>query len=433
MYWIALQPSNEQERTAWAWRALQFTPRVAKVEEALLLEASASLRLWGGRRRLSHQLFAQCEPLAPARWSEAATALKALGLLRMQRDAETAPRCRTQDMPLAMLSAAREHLESLERIGCRTWGDLRRLPRAGVARRFGAALVDALDAAYGQCPERFRWEQVPEAFDVRIELPSLATSAPELLWSAQRLLAQFQVWLHARNKGVLALELEWTLDLRRLNGLDLPPHQRLPVHTAQPTQDVGHLRRLIGEHLARASLAAPANHLRLRSLETVPWAGASRSLLPDDDIEGEALHQFIERLSVRIGAANVMQPCARADHRPECMQSWQQAQPGRTQAVSKTRNPGPMDAIYPAWLLPRAQRLEVRCEKPCYQGPLRLLVGPQRLETGWWDAAPDGPAMRDYFIARSDHAGLLWVYRERLSAAAGESQAVRWFLHGVYA
>ncbi|HZW52047.1 MAG TPA: hypothetical protein VFF05_09305, partial [Rudaea sp.] len=101
---------------------MQFTPRVAKVEEALLLEASASLRLWGGRRRLSHQLFAQCEPLAPARWSEAATALKALGLLRMQRDAETAPRCRTQDMPLAMLSAAREHLESLERIGCRTWG-----------------------------------------------------------------------------------------------------------------------------------------------------------------------------------------------------------------------------------------------------------------------------------------------------------------------
>ena len=434
MYWIALQPSNERERTAWTWRALQFTPRVAKVEEALLLEASASLRLWGGRRRLLHQLFAQCEPLAPARWSEAATALKALGLLRMRRDAETAPRCRTQDMPLGVLSAAREHLESLERIGCRTWGDLRRLPRAGVARRFGAALVDALDAAYGQRPERFRWEQVPEAFDVRIELPSLATSAPELLWSAQRLLAQFQVWLQARNKGVLALELEWTLDLRRLNGLDLPPHQRLPVRTAQPTQDVGHLRRLIGEHLARASLGAPANHLRLRSLETVPWAGASRSLLPDDDIEGEALHQLIERLSVRIGAANVVQPCARADHRPECMQSWQQAQPRRAQAVSKTRNPVPMDAIYPAWLLPHAQRLEVRGEKPCYQGPLRLLVGPQRLETGWWDAAPDGPAMRDYFIARSDHAGLLWVYRERLSAqAAGKSQAVRWFLHGVYA
>ena len=33
MYWIALLPSHEDERTAWGWRALQFTPRVAEVDE----------------------------------------------------------------------------------------------------------------------------------------------------------------------------------------------------------------------------------------------------------------------------------------------------------------------------------------------------------------------------------------------------------------
>ena len=53
MYWIALLPSHEDERCAWGWRALQFTPRVAQVEEALVLEASAALRLWGGRQRLA--------------------------------------------------------------------------------------------------------------------------------------------------------------------------------------------------------------------------------------------------------------------------------------------------------------------------------------------------------------------------------------------
>ena len=49
MYWIALLPSHEDERTAWGWRALQFSPRVAQVDEALLVEASASLRL-GAKR-----------------------------------------------------------------------------------------------------------------------------------------------------------------------------------------------------------------------------------------------------------------------------------------------------------------------------------------------------------------------------------------------
>jgi protein ImuB len=433
MYWIALQPSNDEERSAWSWRALQFTPRVAWVDEALLLEASGSLRLWGGRRRLLEQLLLHSEPLQSCRWADAPTSLKALGLLRLRRD-PAAVRLRHDDMPLPTLSAAREHVATLERIGCRTWGDVRRLPRAGVARRFGASFVEALDAAYGERPERYRWEELPEVFDRKIELPSLATGAPELLWAAQRLLAQLQVWLQARHRGVLALELEWTLDLRRLDGVVLPSHQQLPVRTAQPTQDVAHLCRLVGEHLARTSLAAPANHLRLRSIETVPWAGLSKSLLPEDHASGEALHQLIERLSVRLGADNVLMPSLHADHRPECMQAWQAAH-ARTKA-SSSRQVLPRDAIYPAWLLREPLRLEMHAEKPQYQGPLRLLVGPQRLETGWWDGAAQGPAVRDYFIARSEQAGLLWIYRERLVTPSADETphvSVRWYLQGVYA
>lgn len=431
MYWIALQPSNEQDRQAWIWRCLQLSPRVAGADEALVLEASTSLRLWGGRQRLLAKLLAPTEGLSSARWADANTALKAIGLLRLARGDETARRRRTDDMPLDVLTAAREHLAALERIGCRSWGDARRLPRAGLTRRFGAALVQALDCAYGERAESFRWEELPEQFDVNLELASLATSAPELLWTAQRLLGQLQLWLQARNRGILALELEWTLDLRRLDGADLPPHERMEIRTAQPTQDVTHLRRLIGEHLSRTRLAAPANHLRMRSVDSVPWGGASRSLLPDDKAEGESLEQFIERLSVRLGAGNVVQPALHADHRPERMQSWQPAQAPEAVAAKQAT---PSNAIYPSWLLAQPQRLRTRGEKPLYEGPLRLLVGPQRLETGWWDGTP-GPAVRDYFIARSDHAGLLWVFRERASFGdeAGRADAVRWYLHGVYA
>jgi len=425
MYWIALLPSLEDERTAWGWRALQFTPRVAEVDEALLLEASASLRLWGGRKGLLARLLQESQPLAPVQWAQARTALSALGLLRLQLRGESAPAHLPQDLPLHVLTAAREHVPTLERIGCRSWGDLRALPRAGVARRFGAPLLEALDAAYGERPERYPWLQLPEEFDLKVELVALATTAPELMWAAQRLLTQLQVWLQARHRGVLALELEWTLDLRRLNGVRLPPHEQLTVRTAQPTQDIAHLRRLVAEHLSRSALSAPANHLRLRSLETMPWGGASKSLLPEDNVKGERLHQLVERLSVRLGEGNVVVPQAQADHRPERMQRWK---PAREEARRQGGDPLPCDAIYPPWLLPQPLRLEVRGEKPHYHGPLRLLAGPQRLETGWWDDGAQGPALRDYFIARSDEAGLLWVYRERL-----QPNAVRWYLQGIYA
>jgi protein ImuB len=440
MYWIALLPSHEHERVAWGWHALKFTPRVARVDEALLLEASGSLRLWDGRKGLLRRLVHECNPLGEPRWAQAPTALQALALLRLQTRGEERPAKVPDDMPLDVLTAAREHVPTLERIGCRHWGALRELPRAGVARRFGTALLDALDCAYGDKPDSLSWLQLPEVFEMRIELAALATTAPELMWSAQRLLTQLQVWLQARHRGILALELEWTLDLRRLNGVTLPGHEHITVRTAQPTQDIAHLRRLVGEHLARASLSAPANHLRLRSLETIDWAGASKSLIPEDNVKGDRLHQLVERLSVRLGEASVVVPRSHADHRPERMQQWIAARldspNGTSHGQPHGKGPYPCDAIYPNWLLAQPLRLEVRGEKPHYHGPLRLLVGPQRLETGWWEASPQDSASRDYFIARSEEAGLLWVYRERLALRTGEpheSAPVRWFLHGLYA
>ncbi len=433
MYWIALLPSREDERIAWGWRALQFTPRVAQVDEALLLEASASLRLWGGRRNLLPRLFRDDLPLASAKWAQGSTALVALALLRLQMRGVTPPACVPQELPLQVLSAAREHVHILERTGCRNWGDLRALPRGGVARRFGAGLLEALDCAYGERPERFVWLELPEVFDQKLELAALATTAPELMWSAQRLLTQLQVWLQARHRGVLALELEWTLDLRRHNGVRLPSHEQLTVRTAQPTQDIAHLRRLVAELLSRATLSAPANHLRLRTLETTAWAGASKSLLPEDNVKGERLHQLVERLSVRLGEGSVLMPETQADHRPERMQQWRPARAAPSRSTARD-TAAIADALYPAWLLPRPVPLEVRSNVPHYGGPLRRLTRLYRIETGWWEGGR--PALRDYFIARSEEVGLVWIYRERplqLAQGLDDAQEFRWYLQGLYA
>lgn len=426
MYWIALKPSRDEEATAWGWRALQFTPRVARVDEAILLEAGASERLFGGRQRLLRALLKETPGLQAQAWAAGPTALVALSLLRMKLAGMPAPVQVPEDLPLSTLSAARGHLHTLDRIGCTTFGGLRSLPRAGVSRRFGAALLQALDGAWGERAERYAWIELPATFDQRVELVSLATSAPDLMTAVQHLLTLLQLWLQARNLGVLALELEWMLDLRRLDGKPLPPHESLQLRTAQPTQDTHHLRRLASEQLARTLISAPANHLRLRTLETVPWGGRTTSLLPEDNKPGEKLHQLVERLSVRLGEANVTFPQPCADHRPECMQRWI---PARTRgAIAALRQA--TDALYPPWLLREPLKLQVKGDKPSYQGPLQLLTRARRLEAAWWDTQVQEPVLRDYFIARSASAGLLWVYRERLAADQDRAQ---WFLHGLYA
>ena len=450
MHWIALRwppemaadpkallPSPE----ALGWWALQFTPRVAWVDdEALLLEVSACERLWGGRLALMREI-ARLNPVpdVPVQRAQGATSLVALARLRMFARGEQPPYELPSGLPLDTLSAARDHLEVLAHLGCRSWGDVEKLPRGGLTRRFGKALRTALDVAYGLVPDSHEWLQLPDAFEQKLELPALAEGAPELMWSANRLLAALQIWLRARQRGVVAIELQWTLDLKRLNGVTLPPYQQLTVRTAEPTQDMAHLRRLLSEKLALTTLAAPASWLRLRTLETDPWAGASTSFLPEDNRKGDRLHEMVERLSVRLGPHQVVVPAAQADHRPERKQAWRPAlqqdkapadKAGR-QARAAALQP---DAIYPPWLLPEPLLLEMDGESPCYRGPLRKLVGPQRIEAGWWGGKEDGgqPAMRDYYVAESPEAGLVWIFRERPSARFSPAEA-RWYLQGFYA
>jgi len=449
MHWIALRWLPEAITTsspeaqalptpeALGWWALQYTPHVAWQDEALMLEVSACERLWGGRLQLMRQLVA-ANPAPDVRMlgTQGATSLIALARLRLFVREEKRPVDMPAGLPLDTLSAAREHLDLLARLGCRTWGDVAALPRGGLTRRFGAELRAALDTAWGLRPESHAWLTLPDVFEQKLELPALAETGPELMWSANRLLSALQIWLRARQRGARSLELQWTLDLKRFNGVNLPPHQQLTVRTAEPTQDMAHLRRLLSEKLALATLAAPASWLRLRTLETDPWAGASTSFLPEDNRKGDRLHEMVERLSVRLGAQQVVVPSAQADHRPERKQAWRPAlhmnssQPARNDRAAASQP----DAIYPPWLLPEPLLLEMDGERPCYRGPLSKLVGPQRVEAGWWGDKEEGgqPAMRDYYVAESPEAGLVWIFRERPSARFSSGE-VRWYLQGFYA
>ncbi len=436
MLWVALQalPDGASAEladgcAALGWWALQFTPKVARVDDALLLELSASERLWGGRSALLRHIHAADKPVAGVRFARGETSLIALAQLQLL-ESGSAPgrvqrRAAPDDLPLTTLAAARSHLGTLERLGCTRWGQLRALPRAGVARRFGAGLLDALDRAYGEAPDSYPWLLLPEQFDATLELGAQAEAAPALLFGARRLFNQLQLWLQARHAGVLALLLGWTMDERR----NTASRGELVLRTAEPSADMAHLQRLLAEQLARITLPAPVLYLHLRSLETEKLRGETGSLLPLEQLSGDSLLQMQERLCARLGAGQVLQVQELAEHRPECMQLWQTLTQGTRQSRPAQIDQG---ALYPSWLLARPLRLAVRDQCPQYPGPLTLLAGPQRLEAAWWGGTDC--ALRDYFLARSEQFGLLWIYRERLSTGlpGGDSES-SWYLHGLFA
>lgn len=435
MHWLSLIPCRAdlplplQLRTL-SWWALQFTPRVAVQEEAVVLEVGASLRLFGGTDRLLEQVRAAGPLQGFHAIGSASTSLAALAWSRQGGGLQGPAQAALDPLPLSSITAVAAHEATLARLGCRHLGDVRRLPRGGMARRFGAGLLEALDKAYGQRPEQHVWATLPEVFDERLELPFRVDSTDGILHAARHLLAQLQTWLAARRAGVRAIVLRWRHDMASKEAGD---GGELQVRTAEPIREVDHLGRLLGEHLAKVELKGPVGEIMLHAREIDVLAEQPLSLLPDATPSGEAFQQALERLSARLGDERVTRPCLLDDHRPGHMQAWV---PAASSVVPSARGAAPTPPHHqvplPAWLLDEPLALPQRGNKPVYQGVLTLLAGPHRIESGWWDRRPQGPLVRDYFIAASPQAGLVWVYRERLASKAAAQDEAHWFLHGLY-
>jgi protein ImuB len=199
-----------------------------------------------------------------------------------------------------VLTQVARHGATLARLGCRTLGDVRRLPRAGLSRRFGKELLEALDRAYGLRPEPFEWLVLPEIFEARLELPGKVEHAAGLVFGGQRLLAQMAGWLAARHAGVRAFTLTWRYEFHRAK--DSPDEEQLQIHTAEPTRATDHFTRLLTEHLNKTRLAAAVEELRLRADEVEPLQETSASLLQEKARQAESLVQLVERLAGPAGA-----------------------------------------------------------------------------------------------------------------------------------
>jgi protein ImuB len=405
-----LVPGTAFPTPALACWAGRFTPHVNLAPDALRLEIAGSLRLFGGLGRLLHLVREDLSAMdLPAQLAVAATPLAALWLARAGHDIVCpdlpATRAALNAVPLTVLELAPPLARRIEGFGLRRLGEVLALPRASLGARLGKPFVIDLARALGEVADPQTCFVFPERFEQGLELPAPVEAAPVLLFAARRLIAALAGWLAARNAAVRAIDC--LIDHGHGVVTTVPLAFSAPVHAA------ARIERVLKERLDALALSAPALALRLCAREAEAREDRSQALFDGGGQRHEALAELMDRLAARLGPQAVQGLACHADHRPELA-----SRPGPEKPAAKASLP-PVPPR-PLWLVEPPEALRELHGRPQRAGPLALLAGPERIESGWWDGFD---ARRDYFIAIDSGQRWLWIFRDPRPPGG-------WFLHG---
>lgn len=394
-----------------AQSAFGFSSRVAiYAGHSVVLEIRRSLRLFGGLeallQRVRHGLNAAAFDHALA---VSPTPRASLWLAREQ-DGVIVPHQRQLASALGGLcvhtvARGRRHAQRLQRSGILTLADLMRLPRDGVARRFGASTLQTLDQAIGRRPEVPGLYRPPQAFRMEYEFYRPTRDIGQIMPPVRELLQQLQTFLRLRQAAVQ----QFRLELAHRTGVP----SRCGIECREATCRAEHMGLLLEEKLDRLSLRDDIVSVALVSGLPQEAAPQQPDLFGPPAETGPGWAGLMEQFEARLGSTAFVQLSTRADHRPEYAFSSR----GAAQSTD-AGHPAPR----PLWLLESPQRLAIEAGRPCWQGGLRMVRCCERIEQGWWDGRD---VRRDYWVAENRAGSRLWIYRNHRNG--------HWFLHGVFA
>src|SRR5690606_15957484 len=310
--------------------------------------------------------------------------------------------------------------ERLQRMGVRTLGALRTLPRDSLRRRFDVELLQHLDRLHGEADDPLELYAPPDRFDSRVELGFEVESHQALLFPLRRLIADLATYLSARDGGVQ----RFTLRLEHEARHALPSHEadqvqqdavrftEVPVGLLAAERDAALLFELTRNRLEQVALPAPVVAVRLLARELPPFVPAERDLFDSRPAQAVPWPRLRERLRARLGDEAVHRVAPSGDPRPE--RAWRHAGSGED-GDAACATPAPLRPPRPAWLLPRPV--------PLRDPRLRIVSGPERLESGWWDG---DDARRDYYVLETSRGQRAWAFAP--PGVQGD-----WMLHGWFA
>lgn len=413
----------------------RWSPLTAPLHDGVLLDIAGVAHLFGDEAGMLRDMRARFAHLRLRIHVACADTIgAALALSRFHPDAArgfiAAPSAGLTplwDLPVAALRLEASCVESLRAVGLKRIGDVARLSRASLSRRFGRVLMERLDQAAGAAGEPLDPLAQPLRLEARTRFLEPVLDQDALAGIGAKLAEQLCAQLQDKGLGVRRL----AFCLFRVDGDVLT----LPLGAARAQDKPAPLARLIKERLERAvghvDLGFGIDAAALIALSVERVKGAVQDLDPHAARAAIAAREsadFADRVAARFGARAVARFDAVESHIPE-----------RAEKRATSRAPTPFafhaPETRPLFLLARPEPVEALAEVP--DGPPRQFVwrrvthrvaraeGPERIGAQWWrNNAPT----RDYFRIETQEGRRLWLYREGLYGR--ETDQPRWFVQG---
>ncbi|NBE09271.1 Y-family DNA polymerase [Paragemmobacter ruber] len=351
-------------------------------------------------------------------------------------------------LPVAALRLPPEAVEGLVRLGLRQVEDIAVLPRAALARRFGAMVLRRLDQALGLEPEPVTPAGAPLHFAARISLPDPIGLLSDVEAAVDRLLPVLCARLVRHGRGARRVRLQ----AFRADG----QVEVAEVGLARASDRVDRIRPLLWMKLGDLDAGFGIDMLRLEAVLTEPLSpvqhrapsaggagdalprggagdalprGGASAALPREAAGDAALDDLIGKLGVRLGTEAVTRFHPGESHLPEkgaqvLAAAWSRPfagpWPRRAARPLMMFRPEPLGAPEGDPTPPARFRWRRR------ERVTRVAVGPERIAPEWWLDDPDwrsGP--RDYWWVETEEGERLWLFY-----AHGGEVSGGWFCHG---
>ncbi|MGH8151922.1 MAG: Y-family DNA polymerase [Rhodanobacteraceae bacterium] len=370
-----------------AWTYRYSSEVLIDPPRAVILEVERSFGLFGAWPAIEARLRGGLDALGFRHRIALAPTPRAARVLARVRDGAAVAPCDDLPRALAPIPIARaglpaEAAATLADMGIRTLGAVLALPRAALQRRFGKTLVEAIELLLGSRPDTLAAYRPPDRFDARIEFGFEVKHHQGLLFPLRRMLGDLAAYLAARDGGVQRFTI-------RFVHADAAPTD-LAIGLLAPEREASALFEVTKLRLEQTRLPAPVLELEIHADALPPFVPEGADLLDTRAANALPWPQLVDRLRARLGEGAVYGLRADPDPRPE-----------RAWAHSGDSTPDESIALptRPTWLLPRPIPL---------RGPTpKVLAGPERLETGWWDG---GDVRRDYYVLELATGQRAWAF-----------------------
>ncbi|MEO8241849.1 MAG: DNA polymerase Y family protein [bacterium] len=332
-------------------------------------------------------------------------------------------------LPLAALRLAPDVVEGLGRLGLRRVEEVMDLPRAALARRFGAETLRRVDQALGLEPEPVAPSRAPLHFAARLTLPEPIGLGSDIIAGLDRILPVLCARLVAAGRGARRVRMQ----AFRVDGIT----QRVEIGLARPANEPDRIRPLLLLKIEQIDPGFGIDCLRVEAVETEPvyavqhrgHADASAAAAARQT-EDTALADLIGKLGARLGTEQVTRLHPAASHIPEkgvqvMSAAWSEPAPA---PWPEPRAPRPLIIFRPEMLAaPEGDPTPpARFRWRRRDLAIRVAAGPERISPEWWLDDPEWrTGVRDYWRVEVEGGERLWLFY-----AHGGDLSGGWFCQG---